>query len=135
MIAEQTNSVENAPSRSVLVVDDDENVGKVFQRGFRQEGVEVVYFSSARRALEWAEETTPALAIVDVVMPDMDGVELCLALRERENTRELPIVLLSAVEKVELKKLASLVKAVTFVSKPFAPRQVFELMRLHLAPQ
>lgn len=133
MIAEQTNSVENAPVLSILVVDDDENVGKVFQRGFRQKGVEIVYFSSARQALEWTEATTPVLAIVDVVMPDMTGVELCLALRNRENTRELPIVLLSAVDEAELKKLALLVKAVTFVSKPFAPRQVFEIMRSHLA--
>lgn len=122
-------------SLPVLVVDDDENVGKVFQMGFRQEGVHIVYFSRAPEALEWASEVKPALAIIDVMMPDMDGLELCQALRNRDNTRDLPIILLSGIDKTELKRMASLVGAVMYITKPFAPGQVFELMRLHLAQE
>ncbi len=133
MIAEQALLGGDVTHLFVLVVDDDENVGQFFQRGFRVEGVSVVYFSSALKALQWVDQETPALAVVDVMMPDMNGVELCQALRKRDDTRELPIVLISAVEETELKKIASLVKAVAFVKKPFAPRHVFELMRWHLA--
>ena len=119
----------------VLVVDDDENIGRFFQTAFRVEGVSVVYFPSALEALQWVDRETPALAVIDVMMPGMNGVELCQALRSRDGTRELPIVLLSATEEAELKRIASQVKAVAFVKKPFAPRHVFELMRWHLAQQ
>jgi len=116
----------------VLVVDDDENIGKVFQMGLRCEGVDVVYFSNARDALIWVNRSTPSLAIVDVVMPEIDGVQFCQILRSRRETEALPIILISGIDGAELKKLASLVGAVNCVTKPFAPAEVFRLVHSYL---
>ena len=116
----------------VMVVDDDESIGQVFEFGFRDEGVAVKYFSSARKALAWTKTRKPALAVIDVMMPDMDGVELCQELRSREGTRDLPIILISAIDQAKLRELAARFGAAS-VSKPFAPREVFELMRHQLA--
>lgn len=132
MVAEQEASCQIAATRHILVVDDDENIGRVFQKGFRYQGAAIVYFSSALKALEWTAEVTPVLAIVDVMMPEMGGLELCQALRNRDNTRDLPIVLLSGVDRRELEGIASMVEAVAFVSKPFSPRQMFALIRSQL---
>jgi len=113
----------------VIVIDDDENIGRIFEIGWHQEDTDLLYFSSALQALDWAADTTPTLAIIDITMPEMDGIELCQILRNRANTRQLPIILLSAIDKAELQRLATLVGAMTCVSKPFAPKQVFALIR------
>jgi DNA-binding response OmpR family regulator len=82
--------------KRILVVDDEIGaltlIGIMLERG----GFEVVKAKDADQALDILELETPDLAILDVMMPGMDGIELCRVLRERPGTVELPILILSA---------------------------------------
>src|SRR5690554_6243094 len=82
--------------KRILVVDDEIGaltlIGIMLERG----GFEVLKAKDAEQALVVLEHDTPDLIILDVMMPGMDGIELCRVLRERPNTVETPILILSA---------------------------------------
>jgi DNA-binding response OmpR family regulator len=82
--------------KRILVVDDEIGaltlIGIMLERG----GFEVLKAKDADQALSVLELETPDLIILDVMMPGMDGIELCRVLRERTDTKELPILILSA---------------------------------------
>ena len=80
----------------ILIVDDEIGaltlIGIMLERG----GFEVIKARNAGEALMLLDETTPDLIILDVMMPGMDGIELCAVIRERPATGETPILILSA---------------------------------------
>lgn len=82
--------------KRILVVDDEIGaltlIGIMLERG----GFEVLKAKDADQALSLLQVETPDLIILDVMMPGMDGIELCRVLRERPNTADLPILILSA---------------------------------------
>jgi len=82
--------------KRILVVDDEIGaltlIGIMLERG----GFEVLKAKDADQALALLQVETPDLIILDVMMPGMDGIELCRVLRERPNTADLPILILSA---------------------------------------
>jgi DNA-binding response OmpR family regulator len=82
--------------KRILVVDDEIGaltlIGIMLERG----GFEVLKAKDAEQALAVLELETPDLIILDVMMPGMDGIELCRVLRDRSETSELPILILSA---------------------------------------
>ncbi len=82
--------------KRILIVDDEIGartlIGIMLDRG----GFEVLKASDATEALGMLDEATPDLIILDVMMPGMDGIELCKTLRDRSSTADLPILILSA---------------------------------------
>ena len=82
--------------KRILVVDDEIGaltlIGIMLERG----GFEVLKAKDAEQALSVLELETPDLIVLDVMMPGMDGIELCGVLRDRQDTQELPILILSA---------------------------------------
>jgi DNA-binding response OmpR family regulator len=83
-------------STHVLLAEDDEDVRALAELVLRREGYEVTAVSDGQAALEAAAERTPSVAVLDVSMPRMDGLETARRLRERAETREVPIMLLTA---------------------------------------
>jgi CheY-like chemotaxis protein len=80
----------------VLVVDDEPDALELLRTCLAGEGYEVIAASSGIEALMMLDEAQPDLAIVDVMMPGMTGLELCEELRRRAETSDLPIILYSA---------------------------------------
>ena len=80
----------------VLLAEDDEDVRALAELVLRREGYEVTAVADGQAALEAADERTPALAVLDVSMPRMDGVDAARRLRERPETHDVPIILLTA---------------------------------------
>jgi two-component system, OmpR family, KDP operon response regulator KdpE len=112
----------------VLVCDDEPQILRALRVILREAGFEVLPASSRREALDSAAVQPPDAAIVDLVLPDGDGVDVCRALREWS---ELPIVVLSAVGDEAEKVRALNAGADDYVTKPFGPSEL--IARLNAA--
>jgi DNA-binding response OmpR family regulator len=106
---------------AVLLVDDDRNLLSVLARRLSREGLEVRTAPSGVAALASLERGWPALLIVDLMMPGMDGFELC---RRVKRIADLPIIVLSAVDASESKVRALEQYAEDYITKPFDPDEL-----------
>ena len=103
----------------ILVVDDTELNLKMVSAILLKDGYEVVTAQNGLEALKVIKSTPPALAILDVMMPDMDGYELCRKLRQPPLKASMPIVMLTAMNSDMEKQLAQEAGANDIWSKPF----------------
>jgi two-component system, OmpR family, KDP operon response regulator KdpE len=108
-------------ARRVLVCDDEPQILRALRVVLREAGFEVVPAATAEEALDRAAVQAPDAAILDLVLPDGDGIEVCRSLREWSR---MPIILLSAVGDEEEKVRALEAGADDYVVKPFAPREL-----------
>lgn len=105
----------------VLVVDDDPNILELVNIHLSQAGYEVIKASNGAQALEKLEGQIPDLAVVDVMMPGMDGFELTKRLRAEA---DIPVLLLTAKDALEDKEKGFLAGSDDYVVKPFEPREL-----------
>jgi two-component system KDP operon response regulator KdpE len=105
----------------VLVCDDESQILRALRVILRDAGFESLPADSGEQALDLAAVHAPDAAIVDLVLPDMDGVEVCRRLREWSR---MPIIVLSAVGEEDVKVNALAVGADDYVTKPFSPREL-----------
>ena len=106
---------------TVLVVDDDRTLLSAVARRLTREGFHVKTAGSGVAALSGLEQSWPAIVIVDLMMPGMDGFELC---RRIKRIADLPIIVLSAVDASEAKVSALELYAEDYVTKPFDPDEL-----------
>ena len=110
----------SAPRR-VLVIDDELQILRALKVVLREAGFEVEAAGTARDALDAAAIRLPEAAIVDLMLPDGDGIEVCSQLR---SWSEMPILVLSAIGDEEQKVAALEAGADDYVTKPFGPREL-----------
>jgi pilus assembly protein CpaE len=108
----------------IYVVDDNEINLKMVSTALRRAGYDVVTASSAAGALSDIGTVRPSLAILDVMMPDIDGYELCRQLRSRPDTARLPIIILTALTEIDERLKAFEAGADDFIAKPFNPQEL-----------
>jgi DNA-binding response OmpR family regulator len=106
---------------ALLLVDDDPTLLSVLSRRMAREGYEVVSAESGPRALQLLDQRWPSLLIIDLMMPGMDGFELCARVKR---IADLPIIVLSAVDASEAKVRALEDYAEDYVTKPFDPDEL-----------
>lgn len=110
----------------ILVVDDEPHIVQVVSLKLRNAGYEVLSASDGEEALEMASENRPDLIVTDFQMPYMTGLELCQSLAKRPETRDIPVIILTArgyaLDDGDL--AAGNIR--TVVSKPFSPRSILE---------
>jgi DNA-binding response OmpR family regulator len=106
---------------ALLLVDDDPTLLSVLARRMAREGYEVLTASSGAQALQQLEQRWPSLLIVDLMMPGMDGFELCARVKR---IADLPIIVLSAVDASEAKVRALEDYAEDYITKPFEPDEL-----------
>ena len=106
---------------AVLLVDDDLTLLSVLSRRMARAGYEVRTATSGSAALKLLEGSWPAIMVVDLMMPGMDGFELC---RRVKQIADLPIIVLSAVDASEAKVSALELYAEDYVTKPFDPDEL-----------
>ncbi|MCH7497260.1 MAG: response regulator transcription factor [Candidatus Marinimicrobia bacterium] len=112
------------PKPHILVVDDEADVREVIQLNLAREGYDVVSVADGMAALEQLRAQPFDAAIVDVMMPGMDGLALCRAIRQDAGLRRLPLLLLTARDS-ELDQIVGLeVGADDFISKSASPRLI-----------
>jgi two-component system, OmpR family, KDP operon response regulator KdpE len=113
----------------ILVCDDDPQIRRALSLILREAGYEVLIASSAEEALDGAAVGGPHLAIVDLLLPDQHGIELCRRLREWS---EIPILVLSAISDEQTKIDALHHGADDYVTKPFGPGELVARVRAAL---
>ncbi|MEX2137339.1 MAG: response regulator transcription factor [Chloroflexota bacterium] len=106
---------------ALLLVDDDPTLLSVLARRMAREGYEVLTAPSGAQALTQLEQRWPSLLIVDLMMPGMDGFELCARVKR---IADLPIIVLSAVDASEAKVRALEDYAEDYITKPFDPDEL-----------
>ena len=106
---------------TVLLVDDEPIVREVVARYLRREGFETIEAGDGDTARELVEQARPALVVLDVMMPGMDGLALCRWIRARS---DLPVILLTARGEETDRIVGLELGADDYVTKPFSPREL-----------
>lgn len=106
----------------VLVVEDDPRMQKVLQRTFQEQGYAVTVCGDGRAGLESFRASTPAVVILDLVLPHIYGRDLCKIMKAEQP--EIPILIVSAISEVADKVLLLELGADDYVTKPFSPREL-----------
>ncbi|MHB8466442.1 MAG: response regulator transcription factor [Acidimicrobiales bacterium] len=116
----------------ILIVDDDPAITTLLKMSFEMEGHTVVTASSGREALDLARQIHPAAMVVDVMMPEMDGLELIRRIRSNEATADIPIVCCSARAMGSDIDAGLAAGADDYVAKPVDPFELVERVKLRL---
>src|SRR2546423_5226431 len=110
----------------ILVVEDDPRISDVLEYALKTEGYEVVKAQRGREAIEIAQRSAPALIVLDVGLPDIDGFEVCRSIRK---CSDVPVIFLTSrsdeVDRVHGLELGG----DDYVVKPFSPREVMARVR------
>ena len=114
---------------TILVVEDDANIAELIGYNLVSAGYAVKTILDGRMAIVTAQAAKPVLILLDWMLPHMSGIEVCKALRQNPQTRDVPIILLTAKGE-EADKIAGLnAGADDYITKPFSPAELIARMR------
>ena len=113
----------------ILVVDDDWGLRRLICLVLNQEGFEVIEAADGAEALARAHDSNPTLVLLDVMMPGMDGFDVCRRLRNDQRTQQLPIVFSSALDAVDQCNEAQQLGADDCLKKPIDPGELIARLR------
>jgi diguanylate cyclase (GGDEF)-like protein len=108
----------------ILVADDEPTNRALIQRRLEREGYHVLTAQNGSEAVERAREALPDLVLLDVMMPEMDGMDACRLIKETEATRDIPVIFLSARDETEMKVSGLSLGADDYISKPFEAEEL-----------
>lgn len=125
----------NDPGRTTVMVVDDQpqNVKLVSDLLTVSMGYQVIKATSGKEALAVLEKSTPDLILLDVLMPEQDGVETCKVIKDKPELADIPIIFLSAADDKNLIVQALESGGVDYVTKPFSRAELLTRVRTHLA--
>jgi len=121
-----------AARSSILIVDDITKNLQVVGTILRQAGYAVTPATSGLEALEGLREKVPDLILLDLMMPEMDGLEVCRRIKSDPATSQIPVIFLTASNEMEHLVQGFEVGAVDYVTKPFNPPELLARARTHL---
>src|SRR6266700_2114507 len=108
----------------ILIVDDDSDIQRLVSYNLSQAGFQVSAAVTGVAALHAVEEHLPDLIILDIMLPELGGLEVCRLVREREKSRRIPIIMLTARTEEIDRVVGFEVGADDYVAKPFSPREL-----------
>jgi DNA-binding response OmpR family regulator len=114
--------------KRILLCDDEPRILEGLRLLLRQQDRTIDVASRGKQALRLIQEHKPDLLIVDIMMPEMSGLEVVATLRESQETHDLPIIILTAKGQAQDAVMAQETWGATVISKPFAPRELRNLV-------
>jgi CheY-like chemotaxis protein len=122
-------------TQKILFADDDPLVRQLYRRHIEQAGYEWMEATNGREAFDAVLRESPQVAVLDIQMPEKDGLSVMFDLKKLPTTREIPVILITSVPiyyscRQELKNAG----ATAFLSKPFGPKQLIEAIHECLPP-
>ena len=120
----------------VLVIDDEDVIGAVLRYAFLEQGHETLLADGGRTGIDAARRQHPDAIVLDLMMPEVNGHDVLLALRDDDETDDVPILVLTAVTQARERERCFAEGADRVMTKPFDPREVASAVEdmLHLPP-
>ena len=128
-------TVHDTGKGTILIVDDVPQNLRLLSNILMKHGYAVRAVTSGPLALKSIEAEVPDIVVLDISMPEMNGYEVCRALKQDERTTDVPIIFISAIDEVESKVAAFHAGGVDYISKPFQVEEVLARIENHLALQ
>lgn len=116
----------------ILIVDDVEQNVAIASQILRTGGYGIMAAFSGETALRMLEKRVPDLILLDIMMPGMDGFEVCMKLKQNEKLKNIPVIFLSALSDTDVKVKAFDSGGVDYISKPFHEAEVLARVAVHL---
>ncbi len=108
----------------IVIIEDEKDIVDLVRYNFRKEGFDVESFGSGKEGLEYVRKSSTDLVLLDIMLPDLDGMEICRRVRADERLKGLPIIFLTAKGE-EIDRVVGLeIGADDYVVKPFSPREL-----------
>jgi CheY-like chemotaxis protein len=118
-------------TKQVLVVDDDQLMHRLYKHHLERAGYQMVSAMNGREALDLAATQVPQLIVMDIMMPDIDGLAALRELKKSDATKSIPVIVITANGNQLAKQESANCGAAIFLTKPFSPTQLLnEVKRL-----
>ncbi len=112
------------PQESILVVEDDKDIAELIAYNLKSAGFNVSIALDGKSSLRFIKEKSPDLIVLDLMLPDMDGIDVCKYLRSNEPTKNIPVVMVTAKGEEIDRVLGFELGADDYIVKPFSPREL-----------
>lgn len=113
----------------ILIVDDDKQITFFLEKLLSFEGYEAMALNEGSKTMDAAKTFKPDLFILDLMMPEPNGFELCRMLRADPDFTNTPIVIITAMDDADSKAIAFVAGATDFITKPFRPDELATRMK------
>jgi CheY-like chemotaxis protein len=122
-------------TKQILVVDDDPLMHRLIQHHLEKAGYQMVSAKTGREGLDMAARQPPDLIVMDIMMPDMDGLEALRELKKGDATKIIPVIVITANGHHMARKESEQSGASVFLTKPFSPTQLVTEIRRFVPPE
>ncbi len=117
----------------ILVVDDDPNIALLIKMTLAKKlSYDIEIAESGEQAIDLINENAPEIILLDVMMPGISGIEVCQIIKSREETKYIPVIMLSARREAEDMIKGMEAGAADYIIKPFNPEELLARVRVHL---
>jgi twitching motility two-component system response regulator PilG len=117
---------------TVLVVDDSPTIRKVVELTLKREQIRVLGAADGLSALAMVADEKPDLVLLDIMLPRMDGYQICQIIRRNRDYKKLPIIMLSGKDGLFDRVRGRLAGSTEYITKPFDPNELVRVVRKHL---
>ena len=108
----------------IEIIEDDRDIVEMIGYNLKEEGYEVISAFDGEKGIELARREKPDLIILDIMLPVLDGFEVCRTLKQQQSTAQIPIIILSAKSRETDKVVGLELGADDYMTKPFSPREL-----------
>jgi len=121
-------------SEKILIVDDEPHMLRVTELSIKKGGYQIVIGRNGKEALELAAREKPSLIVMDVSMPEMDGLTALTQLKANPETAKIPVIMLTVRGQAMARQQAEQSGAAVYLTKPFSPSQLLVEVKRLLEP-
>lgn len=125
-------SQQDKDKRKVLVVDDSETIRRTAEALLRKEGYEVYVAEDGFKAFSSIVDFSPDIIFLDIMMPRLDGYQVCSVIKNNKEYEHIPVVMLSSKDSIFDKARGKVSGSEVFMSKPFSKEELVNVIKEHL---
>lgn len=122
------------PMAKILVIEDEPDQIKLIRLRLEARGHRVLFAGKAKEGIELAAREKPDLVLMDMILPDMHGLDATIKLKQNPETRAIPVIAISAVGSPDFTKACLQEGIVAYVRKPYDPRELFKTIEKYVRP-